>query len=115
MATNEKREPSTIGWKIVGELNSEMMQSLPPFAALWLASRITEAVNAARAPARQEGGSRGDGLGDGKRICEALGFDPINHHNALKCPYCNPNGWVLAPTPAANSGGECVDDLPPSP
>ena len=23
-----------------------------------------------------------------KEICEALGFDPTNHHNASKCPYC---------------------------
>jgi hypothetical protein len=25
-----------------------------------------------------------------KAICEALGFDPTNHHNAAKCPYCRP-------------------------
>ena len=24
-----------------------------------------------------------------KEICEALGFDPTNHHNASKCPYCD--------------------------
>lgn len=23
-------------------------------------------------------------------ICAALGFDPTNHHNAAKCPYCTP-------------------------
>jgi hypothetical protein len=23
-------------------------------------------------------------------VCEALGFDPTNHHNAAKCPYCAP-------------------------
>jgi hypothetical protein len=23
-------------------------------------------------------------------ICAALGFDPTNHHNATKCPYCHP-------------------------
>lgn len=23
-------------------------------------------------------------------ICQKLGFDPTNHHNAAKCPYCNP-------------------------
>ncbi len=51
-----------------------------------------------------------DGFGDGRRICEALGFDPINHHNALKCPYCNPNGLVLAP--ATNSGSEAPDPSP---
>lgn len=25
---------------------------------------------------------------DMRAICEALGFDPTNHHNAAKCPYC---------------------------
>lgn len=24
--------------------------------------------------------------------CEVLGFDPTNHHNAAKCPYCRPVG-----------------------
>jgi hypothetical protein len=23
-------------------------------------------------------------------VCAALGFDPTNHHNAAKCPYCRP-------------------------
>lgn len=23
-------------------------------------------------------------------VCKALGFDPTNHHNAAKCPYCRP-------------------------
>lgn len=27
---------------------------------------------------------------DPRAIVEALGFDPTNHHNAAKCPYCNP-------------------------
>jgi hypothetical protein len=27
---------------------------------------------------------------DMRAICEALGFDPTNHHNAAKCPYCRP-------------------------
>ena len=25
-----------------------------------------------------------------RAICEQLGFDPTNHHNAAKCPYCSP-------------------------
>lgn len=32
-------------------------------------------------------------------ICAALGFDPTNHHNAAKCPYCTPR-------PAEAKGGE---------
>ena len=27
-------------------------------------------------------------MADMRLICEALGFDPTNHHNAAKCPYC---------------------------
>ncbi len=23
-----------------------------------------------------------------RAICDALGFDPTNHHNAFRCPYC---------------------------
>lgn len=25
---------------------------------------------------------------DMRAVCEVLGFDPTNHHNAAKCPYC---------------------------
>lgn len=28
-------------------------------------------------------------------ICAALGFDPTNHHNAAKCPYCSPRPAAL--------------------
>lgn len=39
-------------------------------------------------------------------ICAALGFDPTNHHNAAKCPYCTP-----APTPGERSElCEAADD-----
>lgn len=30
------------------------------------------------------------GMGDIRAVCDALGFDPTNHHNAAKCPYCAP-------------------------
>lgn len=30
----------------------------------------------------------------GQLICQALGFDPTNHHNAAKCPYCSPEQYV---------------------
>jgi hypothetical protein len=33
-----------------------------------------------------------------RAIVEALGFEPDNHHNALKCPYCNPEGLTFAPS-----------------
>lgn len=41
-----------------------------------------------------------EGEADMRRVCEALGFDPTNHHNAAKCPYCTPE----APTPTLGSG-----------
>jgi hypothetical protein len=28
---------------------------------------------------------------DMRAVCDALGFDPTNHHNAAKCPYCRPD------------------------
>lgn len=40
---------------------------------------------------------------DMRAICEALGFDPTNHHNALKCPYCRP----ADPAQQATKG-ECI-------
>lgn len=39
-----------------------------------------------------------------REIIEHLGFDPTNHHNALKCPYCNPEGLTLAPPPQQPHG-----------
>jgi hypothetical protein len=33
---------------------------------------------------------------DVRGIIKALGFDPTNHHNALKCPYCTQGGYPSA-------------------
>jgi len=33
---------------------------------------------------------------DARAICEALGFDPTNHHNAAACPYCIPDEALRA-------------------
>lgn len=38
---------------------------------------------------------------DMRAVVEALGFEPDNHHNALKCPYCNPDGLTLSASPAS--------------
>lgn len=38
---------------------------------------------------------------DMQAVCRALGFDPTNHHNAAKCPYCRPTAAPPAPQPAA--------------
>jgi hypothetical protein len=35
---------------------------------------------------------------DMRAICEALGFDPTNHHNAAKCPYCRLEQPAQEPT-----------------
>ena len=32
---------------------------------------------------------------DMRAICETLGFDPTNHHNAARCPYCRSEGGML--------------------
>lgn len=57
---------------------------------------------APEAPAAQTGGEV-----DMRAVCEALGFDPTNHHNAAKCPYCRPS------TPAAGQQeGDKVDAEP---
>ena len=52
-----------------------------------------------------------------KAICEALGFDPTNHHNAAKCPYCtNPAPPWPAPRECEvcayrlNINGTCPND-----
>ena len=34
------------------------------------------------------------GEADMRAVVEALGFDPTNHHNAAKCPYCTPEPAV---------------------
>lgn len=34
---------------------------------------------------------------DMRKVVEALGFEPDNHHNAAMCPYCNPKGLALTP------------------
>lgn len=41
-------------------------------------------------PAAQPAPACGAAEPDMCAICEALGFDPTNHHNAAKCPYCRP-------------------------
>lgn len=33
---------------------------------------------------------------DPRAICETLGFDPTNHHNAVACPYCIPDAALRA-------------------
>jgi hypothetical protein len=30
-----------------------------------------------------------------REVCDFLGFDPTNHHNALACPYCNPEKRLM--------------------
>jgi len=49
---------------------------------------------------------------DMRAICEALGFDPTNHHNAAKCPYCRPSLHQAAePAPRAVAEPTKVPDF----
>lgn len=41
--------------------------------------------------------------GGERAMVPEIPFDPTNHHNALKCPYCNPQGLSFAP---ATTGGD---------
>jgi hypothetical protein len=38
-----------------------------------------------------------------RRMVAEISFDPTNHHNALKCPYCNPKGLAFAEPQTAPS------------
>ncbi len=49
------------------------------------ARRVCEQLRALSATPAQPAGEP-----DMRAIVEALGFDPTNHHNAGKCPYCTP-------------------------
>jgi hypothetical protein len=48
---------------------------------------------------------------DMQAICAALGFDPTNHHNAAKCPYCRP----AAPAQQPLSDDQILDFGPGQP
>lgn len=52
--------------------------------------------------------SEAGGETDMRRVCEALGFDPTNHHNAAKCPYCTP---TLAKPASSPAGGDAAKVL----
>lgn len=59
------------------------------------ALKVLEKADSALAPSGKPPASRVEGA-DMRAICEALGFDPTNHHNAAKCPYCRPAAPTLA-------------------
>lgn len=50
---------------------------------------------------------------DSRAICEALGFDPTNHHNAAACPYCTPDAEpaILAALKDLWSSGVCQQSV----
>jgi len=48
---------------------------------------------------------------DMRAICEALGFDPTNHHNAAKCPYCRPAPMPVAAMDVAKLVQDARDSL----
>lgn len=51
---------------------------------------------------------------DMRGVCEALGFDPTNHHNAAKCPYCRPaqdSQPVALPTEASEEANKAIRSM----
>jgi hypothetical protein len=46
-----------------------------------------------------------------RAVCEALGFDPTNHHNAAKCPYCRPAPTTEPAKPITGLTEEEIYDL----
>lgn len=46
-----------------------------------------------------------------RKMVAEISFDPTNHHNALKCPYCNPKGLKFAETAPAESVREALAKL----
>lgn len=57
----------------------------------------------------------GSGTASAKEVERILGFDPSKHHNALACPYCNPNRLTLAAQPPADSVAAIQDHRAASP
>lgn len=89
------RAPPASGVDAVAELDA--------FYQGWLA-RWRDRL-ASLSPAATSGSEAG-GEPDMRRVCEALGFDPTNHHNAAKCPYCTPTLAKPASPPASGDKQE---------
>jgi hypothetical protein len=47
---------------------------------------------------------------DMRAVCEALGFDPTNHHNAAKCPYCREQRAKPLPELVVTRDGKVLTD-----
>jgi hypothetical protein len=77
------------GWGPTGAANEDDRPS-PEFASLL--RKVLAATPTAAAGEREL---------DMRAVCDALGFDPTNHHNAAKCPYCRPTLKAAEPNPPA--------------
>jgi hypothetical protein len=53
---------------------------------------------------------RGSAEPDMRAVCEALGFDPTNHHNAAKCPYCREQRAEPLPELVVTRDGKVLTD-----
>lgn len=111
LTPTEPTSPVAAGWRMTEEEAREEARKLIDgiiYDRMAVANHYREkligafAKALAAAPVVPEGGAN---IGDERAICEALGFDPTNHHNALGCPYCNPKGLILA-APAGPEGGD---------
>ncbi|KQO69515.1 hypothetical protein ASF22_02590 [Methylobacterium sp. Leaf87] len=80
-------------WASENPIHADMPAQRTIAADRYISSLAPQTGSAGEDPKTPDAGG---GFGDGRRICEALGFDPANHHNALKCPYCNPDGLKFA-------------------
>lgn len=45
---------------------------------------------------------------DDRAIADALGFDPTNHHNAARCPYCTPERDISTVIGRVNAYDELI-------
>lgn len=125
MTTNEKRNPPlSVGYDIADELRG-VLRSNHPAPFVWLANRITEAVNAARgegASAPPPVPSAGDGIGDGRRpdatsdetlkaACEPWRFgvgDPPADESPLIGPYSAGIGYAIDRLAKLTNAGQYV-------
>lgn len=74
----------------------------------WMREKIVSDPDVEDCGAVPTSGSEAGGEPDMRRVCEALGFDPTNHHNAAKCPYCTP---TLAKPASSPAGGDVREAL----
>lgn len=87
---------------IDGALTSGYQGVSPPPEGHWLAFWWKKGQAVAMVEEGAKRATEGPVVGaasepDMRAVCDALGFDPTNHHNAAKCPYCRPTPLARSP------------------